>query len=65
MITNCSETMGMAAANTFGVQFDVVLTAERARYYKPDPRTYERAIEEVYVAGSPYDVRGAAATDRL
>lgn len=70
VITNCSETMGVAAANTLGVHFDVVVTAERAGFYKPDLRTYEKAIEEIgeaparilYVAGSPYDVSGAAAT---
>ena len=69
VITNCSEKLGVEAALRLGVKFDVVLTAERAGYYKPDPRIYEKAIKEVrevperilYVAGSPYDVRGAAA----
>ncbi len=69
VITNCSEKLGVQAALRLGVKFDVVLTAERAGYYKPDPRIYEKAIEEIcevperilYVAGSPYDVRGAAA----
>lgn len=69
VITNCSEELGLEAANMLGVGFDTVLTAERAGYYKPDPRIYEKAIEEIgeaperilYVAGSPYDVRGAAA----
>jgi len=70
VITNCSEKLGVEAANKLGVKFDVVLTAERAGYYKPDPRVYETAIKEIneaperilYVAGSPYDVRGSAAT---
>lgn len=70
VITNCSEELGVEAANKLGVKFDVVLTAERAGYYKPDPRVYETAIKEIdeaperilYVAGSPYDVRGSAAT---
>ena len=60
----------MDAANSFGVEFDVIVTAERAGYYKPDRKVYSTAIREVdeapgrilYVAGSPYDVRGAAAT---
>ena len=69
VITNCSEELGVEAANKLGVKFDVVLTAERAGYYKPDPRVYETAIKEIkeaperilYVAGSPFDVHGSAA----
>jgi len=69
VVTNCSEELGVAATNQFGVDFDVVLTSERAVYYKPDPRIYGMAISEIgeaperilYVAGSPYDVCGAAA----
>ncbi len=69
VVTNCSEQMGLEAADNFGIEFDVILSAERAGYYKPDPRIYEKAVEEIgeaperilYVAGSPHDVRGAAA----
>jgi 2-haloalkanoic acid dehalogenase type II len=69
VITNCSEDLGVAATKKIGVSFDVVLTSERAGYYKPDSRIYEMAISEIgeaaerilYVAGSPYDVCGAAA----
>lgn len=69
VVTNCSEELGVQAASRFGVQFDVIVTAERAGYYKPDRRVYEAAIQELdvaterilYVAGSPYDVHGAAA----
>lgn len=69
VVTNCSEKLGVQAALRLSTNFDVVLTAERAGYYKPDPRIYEKAIEEIsgaperilYVGGSPYDVRGAAA----
>ncbi len=69
LVTNCSEELGLACVSRLGIEFDVVLTAERARYYKPNPRIYEKAIEEIgepperilYVAGSPYDVHGAAA----
>ena len=69
VVTNCSEQMGLEAVSQLGIEFDVVLSAERAGYYKPDPRIYEKAVEEIgeaperilYVAGSPYDVPGAAA----
>lgn len=69
VITNCSEELGVRAAHKIGVEFDLLLTAERAGYYKPDRRIYLKAIEEIgaeperilYVAGSPYDARGAAA----
>jgi len=69
VISNCSEELALQAVDRLGVSFDVVLSAERAGYYKSDRRIYEKAIEEIgqtperilYVAGSPYDVRGAAA----
>lgn len=59
----------MQAANNFGVKFDVIVTAEQAGYYKPDSRAYLSAIRQIdeaperilFVAGSPYDVRGAVA----
>ena len=68
VITNCSEELGLEAVSKLGVEFDVFLTAERAGYYKPDSRTYAAGIREIagtpertlYVAGSPYDVCGAA-----
>ena len=51
-----------------GIGFDVVVTAERAGFYKPHPRPYRLALEEVrvepqdclFVAGSAYDLFGAA-----
>ena len=42
VVTNCSEELGAKAACTGGV-FDVVVTAERAGYYKPHPRPYRMA----------------------
>ena len=68
VVTNCSETLGMTAVACAGIDFDVVVTAERAGYYKPDPRPYEQAIAELgttasrclFVAGSAYDLFGAA-----
>jgi FMN phosphatase YigB (HAD superfamily) len=51
------------------VRFSVVVTAERAGYYKPDLRTYRLAQSELgtapertlFVAGSAGDVPGATA----
>lgn len=37
VVTNCSERLGRRAASLLGVPFDVVVTAERAGFYKPDP----------------------------
>ena len=67
--TNCSITLGRAAAACVGVPFDVVVTAEEAGAYKPDPAPYRLACEKLgrspkevaFVAGSPFDARGALA----
>ena len=69
VVTNCSEELGCKCVQSLGTQFDSVITAERAGYYKPDPKIYQQAIAEIgvaperilYVAGSPFDVTGAAA----
>jgi 2-haloalkanoic acid dehalogenase type II len=69
VVTNCSESFGCAAVARIGVAFDVVVTAEQAGYYKPHPRPYRLALEKIgeapedvlFVAGSPYDLFGAAA----
>jgi 2-haloacid dehalogenase len=69
VVTNCSETLGRIAAARIGVAFDVVVTAERAKYYKPHPQPYRLALQALgetaesvlFVAGSPYDLFGAAA----
>ena len=68
VVTNCSERLGREAANCVGVEFDAVVTAERAGFYKPDPRTYRLALRELgadvarclFVAGSGYDLVGTA-----
>ena len=68
VVTNCSEALGATAVSCTGFDFDVVVTAERAGYYKPDPRRYEKAIGELgvtagrclFVAGSAYDLFGAS-----
>jgi 2-haloacid dehalogenase len=70
VVTNCSERLGRIAAERVGVPFDVVVTAERAGFYKPDPRPYQMAIRELgiaaeqtlFVAGSGYDLVGTSKT---
>ena len=69
IVTNCSERLGALAAARAGT-FDVVMTAERAGAYKPDPRPYRAALDALnlqrqrvlFVAGSAHDVGGAART---
>lgn len=66
--TNCSEALGRVAAGCVGVAFDVLVTAERAGFYKPDPAPYRLALTELcvvperclFVAGSAYDLIGAS-----
>lgn len=66
IVTNCSEELGAAAVACTGVRFDAVVTAERAGWYKPDPRPYRHALGELqvaadrclFVAGSAYDLVG-------
>lgn len=69
VVTNCSERLGRMAIAKAGVEFDVIVIAERAGAYKPDPRPYVLALEELgiapgqalFVAGSVFDVNGAGA----
>ena len=68
VVTNCSEELGQRAARLLG-GFDVVVTSERAGFYKPRPRPYQLALEELgapaaqalFVAGSAFDIPGASA----
>ena len=68
VVTNCSERLGRIAAECVGVPFEVVVTSERAGYYKPDPRPYRLALQQLdldagrvlFVAGSAYDMFGTA-----
>jgi 2-haloacid dehalogenase len=68
IVTNCSEELGRIAAARVGVDFAVIVTAERAGFYKPHPRPYQMALEALavppefclFVAGSPYDLFGTA-----
>ncbi|MBA2451605.1 MAG: HAD-IA family hydrolase [Chloroflexia bacterium] len=67
--TNCPESLAVMGANSLGNPFDVVVSAERAGAYKPDPRPYQLALDELdlspdqvlFVAGSAHDVGGALA----
>lgn len=69
VVTNCSDAMGRRAAARVGAKFDVVVTSERAGFYKPNPAPYELALKEigvpkeevVFVAGSGFDLIGTAA----
>jgi 2-haloacid dehalogenase len=69
VVTNCSEALGRRAAGRLGVPLDVVVTSERAGFYKPDPRPYRLALVELglppervlFVAGSAFDLVGTAA----
>ena len=68
VVTNCSEALGRLAASRVSVPFSVIVTAERAGCYKPDPRPYRLALNELgvaperclFVAGSAYDLIGTA-----
>lgn len=69
VVTNCSETLGRRAAARVGVPFDVVMTSERAGFYKPHPAPYREALRELkvaprdalFVAGSAFDLFGTGA----
>lgn len=66
VVTNCSERLGHLAAQLLEVPFDVVITSEKAGYYKPDAEPYKLALQTtgveadqaVFVAGSAYDLFG-------
>jgi 2-haloacid dehalogenase len=66
IVTNCSRDLGTRAAKRAGT-FDLVMTAEEASAYKPDPRPYRAALaalglepgEVLFVAGSAHDIGGA------
>ena len=71
VVTNCSEDLGRIAAARTGVVFQTLVTAERAGFYKPHPAPYRLALAELgveprdalFVAGSAYDLAGAAGVD--
>jgi len=65
--TNCPEALARTGVAALGTPFAVVVSAERAGAYKPDPRPYRLALTELglpparvlFVAGSAHDVIGA------
>lgn len=69
VVTNCSVRLGRLAAARLHTKWDVVITAEEAGFYKPDPRPYRMALDRLgvaaagaaFVAGSGYDLIGTAA----
>jgi 2-haloacid dehalogenase len=68
IVTNCSERLGRIAARRVGVPFDVIVTSERAGFYKPHPAPYNLALSELgisarkamFVAGSGFDLIGTS-----
>ena len=66
VVTNCSASLGLRAAARLNVSWDVIVTAEEAGAYKPDPRPYLLALarleldpeDVLFVAGSGYDLSG-------
>ncbi len=68
IVTNCSRRLGRVAAGRLGLDFACIVTAEEAGWYKPDPRPYQAALEQLgvssarclFVAGSAYDLFGTA-----
>ncbi|KAE8153031.1 HAD-like domain-containing protein [Aspergillus avenaceus] len=67
VVSNCSRELGHRAAGKCGVEFDAVVTAEEAGFYKPAPEAYGAVLREmgveaeevVFAAGSNGDVVGA------
>jgi 2-haloalkanoic acid dehalogenase type II len=65
--TNCPEALARVGVAALGDPFAVVVSAERAGAYKPDPRPYRLALDELglpaarvlFVAGSSHDAVGA------
>lgn len=68
IVTNCSQRLAEIAAAATGGTFEVIMSAERAGYYKTDPHAYlagARALglepaDILFVGGSAHDVPGAA-----
>jgi 2-haloacid dehalogenase len=66
IVTNCSVELGRRAAARLNIDWDVIVTADEAGFYKPDPRPYRLALSKLnvpperalFVAGSGYDLFG-------
>ena len=64
VVTNSSIALAEVAVSCTGISIPIVITAEKAGYYKPNPQPYQMALERlrckakhvIFVAGSPSDV---------
>lgn len=69
VVTNCSIALGRRAAQRVYADFDVVVTAQEAGFYKPRREPYAQTLaalgtdpkRTLFVAGSAADVPGASA----
>lgn len=69
ILSNGDEHMLKALAQSTGIEFDYIFSAEQAQAYKPSPRIYQLPFqalglgrnEVLHVAGSPFDLLGAKA----
>jgi 2-haloacid dehalogenase len=68
VVTNCSIRLGRQAAARLGIAWDAVITSEEAGFYKPDPRPYQLALNQLgvdaadtaFVAVSGFDMFGTS-----
>lgn len=70
IISNIDDDILAATVKHLGVEFDLLVTAEQARAYKPSPAPFARALERLHCAaarvahaafGFEYDIATAAA----
>lgn len=69
IVTNCSQHLAELAAAATGGTFEIIMSAERAGYYKTAPQAYQAGLAALglpaervlFVAGSAHDVPGAGA----
>ena len=47
VVTNCDDALFAASNHKLGVTFDIIVTAEQARVYKPDLRPFETLIDAI------------------
>jgi 2-haloacid dehalogenase len=67
-VTNCSDELAAIAVERSGLRPAFTLSAESAGWFKPRREIYESAIEQMgvqpteiaFIAGAPYDARGAS-----
>jgi 2-haloacid dehalogenase len=68
VVINCYQRLGLIASIRIVVEFEVIVSAERAGYYKPHPAPYPIPLDELnrhpggvpFVAGSAFDLVGTA-----